>query len=96
MIVIPKPDHRLRKIVFIPDRAQARCAQQKIPARVSWISPKPPVGENANEMSAGKEQHISTKGPDTLNHTVCPLANLQVLPLGVCQNMAAFGPALLT
>src|ERR1700686_445969 len=26
MIVIPKPDHGLRKIVFVPDRAQARRA----------------------------------------------------------------------
>jgi len=76
MIVIPKPDYRLRKIVFVPDRAQARRAQQQIPARISWISPKPPVGENANEVSAGEEQHISTKRPDTLNYTVCPLADL--------------------
>ena len=76
MIVIPKTDHRLRKIVFVPDRAQARRAQQKISARVSRVSPQPPVGENANEMSAGKEQHISRDRTNTLDYTVCPLADL--------------------
>jgi hypothetical protein len=76
MIVIPKPDHRLRKIVFVPDRAQARRAQQKIPARISWISPKPSVCDNANEVSTGKQQHISRNRADTLNYTVCPLADL--------------------
>jgi len=76
MIVIPKPDHRLREIVFVPDRAQARRAQQNVPTHISWVLPKPPVGNNSNEMSAGKEQHISMKGPDTLNDTVCPLAYL--------------------
>jgi hypothetical protein len=76
MIVIPKTDHRLRKIVFVPDRAQARRAQQKIPARISWVSPQPLVGENANEMSAGKEQHIFRDRTNTINYTVCPLADL--------------------
>jgi hypothetical protein len=71
-----KAENRLRKIVFVPDGAQTRRTQQQIPARVSWISPKPPIGENANEMSAGKEQYISRNRADTLNYTVCPLANL--------------------
>src|SRR5215469_5027322 len=32
MIVVPKPNHGMRKIVFIPECAQARCTQQEIPA----------------------------------------------------------------
>src|SRR5260370_5226885 len=107
-IVIPKPDHRLRKIVFVPDRAQARRAQQKIPARVSWISPQPPVGENANEVSAGKEQYISRNREHTLNYTVCPLADLrwrfasrravaEQLPVWTfCKNLGRTQPLILT
>src|SRR5258708_3536696 len=76
MIVIPKPDHRLRTIVFVPDGNQACRAQQKIPAHISWVSPKPAVGENSNEVPAGKEQYISRNPPDALNYTVCPLADL--------------------
>jgi hypothetical protein len=108
MIIIPKPDYRLRKIVFVSHRAQARRAQQKISARISWVSPKPPVGENANEMSAGKEQDISTKRPDTLNYTVCPLADLrwrfasrravaEQLPVWTfCKNLGRTQPLILT
>src|SRR5260370_30555779 len=107
-IVIPKPDHRLRKIVFVPARAQARRAQQKMPARVSWISPQPPVGENANEVSAGKEQYISRNREHTLNYTVCPLADLrwrfasrravaEQLPVWTfCKNLGRTQPLILT
>jgi hypothetical protein len=76
MIVIPKTNHRLGKAVLITERTQACRAQQKILARGSGIKSQPPGGKNANEVSAGKEQYISRNRADTLNNTVCPLADL--------------------
>jgi hypothetical protein len=44
MIVIPKPDHRLREIVLVPDRAQVRRSQQtsstRKPARLIHNPPQ--------------------------------------------------------
>ena len=76
MIVIPKPDHRLGKLVLIAERAQARRSQEKIPARWSRSERQPPGGKNSNEVSAGKEQYVSRNCADTLDHTVRPLAYL--------------------
>src|SRR5882724_9396897 len=76
MIVIPKSDHRLGKIVFVTERAQTRRAQQKILTNGYWIERQPSGGKNPNEMSAGKEQYVSRDRTDTLDYTVRPLGYL--------------------
>jgi hypothetical protein len=76
MIVIPKLNHWLRKIVLITERAKARRAESKIPASQSWSESKPPRGQDSDEVAAGKQQHVSGDGTDTLNHSVGSLLNL--------------------
>src|ERR1700758_1895386 len=52
MIVIPQPNYRARETVVIAQRAQARCAQQKISASRSGTERQPPRGEHPEEVSA--------------------------------------------
>src|SRR5271169_3733118 len=75
MIIIPKPDHRLGKLVLIAERAQARRSQEKMPAYWSRTERQPARGKHSNEVSAGKEQYDSRNCADTLDHTVRPLAS---------------------
>jgi hypothetical protein len=77
MVVVPKSDYRLRKIVLITEGAQARGAEQKILARGPGPERQPAGGENPNKMPTGKKQNVSRNCPDTLNHTVRALAYLR-------------------
>src|SRR5271166_1888199 len=77
MIVIPKPDHRLRKIVFITKCAKAGRTQQEILARASQSERQPAGGQNANEVSVGKQQYVRRNRAETLEYAVRARAYLR-------------------
>lgn len=59
-IVVPQPDRWLRQLVFIAQRTQARCAQQKESAGPR-LQTEPPGGEHPQEVAAGKSITIMSR-----------------------------------
>src|SRR4051794_38368284 len=73
--VVPEADHRPRRVVLISQGAETRRLQQKISSRGRRQS-QPSRGQNSQEMSAGKEQHIPVNSPHALNDAIGPRADL--------------------
>src|SRR5215510_5220575 len=76
VIVIPEADHGPGQIMFVAERAQARRVEQKISTPASRSKRQPASGQNANKVSAGKEQDVSRNAAKTLDHAVRPRTNL--------------------
>src|SRR5437660_12850216 len=73
--VVPQPDDRLRRVVFVAQRAQARGAQQEVSTECG-IEPEPARGEYSQEMPAGKNQYVAIDRAHALQRAICPHANL--------------------
>src|SRR5689334_23755881 len=73
--VIPKSNDRLASVVFITESAQARCAQQEVPARRGF-EPEPACGEHSQDMSTREKQHVPLDRANAPHHVVSPGANL--------------------
>ena len=73
--VVPQPDYRLRQVVFVAQRAQARRAQQEESAG-SRLEPEPTSGEYSQEMPAGEKQHVTFDTARAFHRAVRPRANL--------------------
>src|SRR5438093_11255638 len=73
--VVPQPDYRLRQVVFVTQRAQARCAQQEVFTE-RGIEPEPARGEYSQEMPAGEKQHVTFDTARAFHRAVRPRANL--------------------
>ena len=67
--VVPKPNHRLRLVVLVSQSAEACGIEQEITSREGRQS-QPARGQNAEEMSAGEEQHVPMQGPYALDDPV--------------------------
>src|SRR6267378_122676 len=68
MSVVPQPDFRPGKVVFIADRAHARCAQKKGHTIHRWFESDPAGGQHPNKVSTREEQHISSSHFDAIQH----------------------------
>src|SRR5438309_5069617 len=73
--VVPQPDYRLRQVVFVTQRTQARGAQQEVPTECG-IEHEPARGEYSQEMPAGEKQHVTFDTAHAFHRAVCPRANL--------------------
>src|SRR5438874_2506798 len=73
--VVPQPDYRLRSVVFVTQRTQARCAQQEVSTECG-IEPEPARGEYSQEMPAGEKQHVTFDTARAFHRAVRPRANL--------------------
>src|SRR5439155_16685384 len=73
--VVPQPDYRLRQVVFVTQRTQARCAQQEVSTECG-IEPEPARGEYSQEMPAGEKQHVTFDTARAFHRAVRPRANL--------------------
>ena len=74
-IVIPQPNCWLRKVVFIAQCTQARCAQEEEFAGAR-LQAEPATSEHSQEVTAGKKQHITFDRAQTLDHAVRPRTDL--------------------
>ena len=61
--------------MLIAHRAQTGGAKHKVPSP-GRIMPQPSRAKNAQEMTAGEQEHISFDSPDALNYAVSTLADL--------------------
>src|SRR6516164_3218002 len=75
MQVIPQLDCRLGQIVLVAKRAQTGSAQQETFARLRF-EPKPTSGQDAEKVSARKNQNIPLHRAHAFNHPISPCANL--------------------
>src|SRR5207248_7303507 len=73
--VVPQPDYRLRQVVFVTQRTQARCAQQEVSTECG-IEPEPARGKYSQEMPAGEKQHVTFDTARAFHRAVRPRANL--------------------
>jgi hypothetical protein len=73
--VIPKFDHGPGKIVLMAKYAQARGAQQEIPAGLGF-QPQPTRGQYAKEVPARKNQDVSLDRTHAVNHAISPCPNV--------------------
>src|SRR5262249_37519295 len=73
--IVPQADHRLGQVMFITHGTHARRAKEEVPAG-SRFEAEPSSGEHAQEMPAGKEQHVPRDGPHSAHHVVGPDTNL--------------------
>src|SRR5580704_1730925 len=62
--------------MLITQRAQARRSKQQMLCHAPRTESQPAVGQNPNEVSAGKKEHVARNGAGTLHYAVCPLAYL--------------------
>jgi hypothetical protein len=72
MSVVPQPDHRSAKILFISDRTQACRAQEKGHAIHRRFESDPACGQHPNEVSAREKQHVSFNGSHAPQHVLSP------------------------
>src|SRR5229473_125231 len=75
MRVIPKLDDRLRQIVLVAKRAQARSAQQEI-STSRRFQPQPACGQYPKKVPARKNQNVAFDRAHTINHAISPRSNL--------------------
>src|SRR6516162_3238212 len=73
--IIPQANHRLGQVVFVTQGTDARRAQEEV-STGSRFEPQPSSRKHAQEMPAGKEQHVPLKGPHSAYHAVGPDTNL--------------------
>lgn len=73
--VIPHLDHRLREVMFVAQRAEARGAQYKESSGPGF-EPHPAGGEHTQEMAAGKKQNPGLRGSHPGQHAVTARADL--------------------
>src|SRR6516165_3012306 len=73
---IPQPDHRLREAPFIAHGAQTGGAEHEGPGLGRQFDPDPADGQHAQEMSAGKKQHVSFLSAQAAHDTVSPRDDL--------------------
>src|SRR6266403_6065563 len=73
--IVPQPDHRFGQVVFITQRAHARCAQQEQPAGRRFEA-KPTGGEHPKKMAARKKQHIALDRAQPAHDTISTRAHL--------------------
>ena len=73
--VVPQPHYRLRQVVFVTQRTQARGAQQEVSTECG-IEPEPARGEYSQEMPAGEKQHVTFDTAHAFHRAVRPRANL--------------------
>jgi len=74
MRVIPKLDDRLRQIMVVGKRAQARSAQQEI-STSRRFQPQPTCGQYPKKMPARKNQNVAFDLAHAVNHTIGPRSN---------------------
>src|ERR1700756_5496325 len=76
MCVIPQLDHWARQLFLVAHRTQA-CSAQHEPAGVGrHFKSNPARREDPNEMSAGKNQHVTLDCAYTFDRAVRPCADL--------------------
>jgi hypothetical protein len=75
MEVIPKSDYRLRQIVLVAKRAQARSAQQETSAGLGF-KPQPSRGQYPQNVPARKDHHVALDLAHAVNHPIGPHSNL--------------------
>src|SRR4029434_1220802 len=68
--VVPQPDYRLRHVVFVAQRAQARRAQHEVSTE-RGIEAEPTSGEYSQEMPARKKQHVTSYCAGTFSNNIC-------------------------
>jgi hypothetical protein len=72
---VPQLDCRRGQVVFIAQRAQARGAQQEVPA-ARRVETEPAGGEHPQEMPARKNQHVAFDRAHPAHDAVGPRAYL--------------------
>src|SRR5438105_2184544 len=75
MEVIPQFDYRLRQIVLVAKRAQARSTQQETSAGLGF-KPEPSRGQYPQKVPARKDHHVAFDLAHPVNHTIGPRSNL--------------------
>ena len=74
--IVPQPDHRLGQVImFVGQRPQTRRAKQEV-STARRFEPEPASGEHAQEMAAGKQQHVSVNGAQATYDPVGPRTDL--------------------
>src|SRR5215469_4199246 len=73
--IIPQANHRLGQVVFVTQGTHASRAQEEV-STGSRFEPQPSSRKHAQEMPAGKEQHVPLDGPHSAYHAVGPDTNL--------------------
>src|SRR5262249_55169695 len=74
--LVPQSNHRVRRVVLVAERAQARGAQHEESAVNARLDAEPPGRQYADEMTAREQQHVSPNGAYALHHPVRPRADL--------------------
>src|SRR6516164_1398629 len=74
-VIVPKSDRRLGQFVLVPQSAEARSAQQEVPA-TRRVETEPASGEYPQEMPARKNQHVAFDCAHSAHNAVGPRANL--------------------
>src|SRR6476469_4649486 len=67
--IVPQPNYRRRLIVFIAECAQAGRGEKEV-FSPQWLQAEPAGGEHAEEMAAGKKQHVAVDRTNAVNHLV--------------------------
>src|SRR5258706_14536652 len=73
--IVPQANHRLGKVVLVPERAQARRAQQEESAGARFET-EPTRGEHPQEMPARKQQHVRLEAAHLAHHAIGPGTDL--------------------
>src|SRR5262245_30887099 len=73
--VVPQPDDRLRQVVFVAQRTQARGAQQEVSTERD-IESEPTSSEYAQEMPAGEQQHVTFDRAHAFDRAIRSCADL--------------------
>src|SRR2546428_3684793 len=73
--LVPEADHRLRAVMFVPNRTEAGCSEHEVPARPR-LEPEPTRGEHSEKVAARKEQHVPLDGSHPAYHPVGPRSHL--------------------
>src|SRR5215467_12033178 len=89
--VVPQTDHRTRWIVFIRQRAQTRCAQEKVAGGLR-LETEPPSGQDPEEVRAGEQQGRAFDGSDAAHDAICPRADFRE-SLSAGESIAKWLPA---
>src|SRR5208282_5027015 len=73
--IVPQPDRRLGQFVLIAQRAEARSAQQEVPA-ARRVETEPAGREYPQEMPARKNQHVAFDRAHPAHDAIGPRADL--------------------
>src|SRR5437867_3671541 len=73
--IVPQPDHRLGRAIFVPEYTYAGCVQcEKSPG--GGFESKPTGSEHSQKMPARKNQNIASDRANAIHNLICPRGNM--------------------